>query len=104
MYGKKKNVMGHIPVLLKQATNKLELTNWENALVTKETKTALFEIPLPDNLTRKLILYPVEVSRSGPKKSKFATAGHGLTMKTMSLKVLPIYLSIDVLHSDYRNL
>ena len=33
MYGKKKHAMDHKPVLLKQAANKQELTNWENILI-----------------------------------------------------------------------
>ena len=32
---KEKHAMDHKPVLLKQAANKQELTNWENILITK---------------------------------------------------------------------
>ena len=32
---KEKHTMDHKPVLLKQAANKQELTNWENILITK---------------------------------------------------------------------
>ena len=34
---KEKHAMDHKPVLLKQAANKQELTNWENILITKIT-------------------------------------------------------------------
>ena len=33
---KEKHVMDYKPVLLKQASNKQELTNWENILMTKK--------------------------------------------------------------------
>ena len=33
---KEKHAMDHKPVLLKQASNKQELTNWENILIIKE--------------------------------------------------------------------
>ena len=35
MYRKEKHAMDHKPVILKQAANKQELTNWENILITK---------------------------------------------------------------------
>ena len=45
--------MDHKPVQLKQASNKQELTNWENILITKnEDHIINFEIPPADQLTR----------------------------------------------------
>ena len=55
------------PVLLKRASNKQELTDWENIHVTKNKDCIInFEIPPVDHLTEKLILNPVESSRSAP--------------------------------------
>ena len=51
---------------LKQASNKQELTNWENILIRKnEDHNINFEIPPADHLT-KFMLNPVEGSRSAP--------------------------------------
>ena len=36
---KEKHAMDHKPVLLKQASNKEELTNWENILITKKLRS-----------------------------------------------------------------
>jgi hypothetical protein len=56
------------PVLLKQAENKGELTNWENTLITKYKHCVInFEIPPADHLTRKFILNPLEGRRSAQK-------------------------------------
>ena len=55
MYGKK-NTMDHKPVLLKQAANKQELTNWENIHITKNKDYVInFEIPPADHLTKKFM-------------------------------------------------
>ena len=82
---KVKHAMHHKPVLLKQAANIQKLTNWENILITKDKDHVInFEIPPADHLTKKFILNPVERSRS---------VGNGLTMRTRSLKVLPVYSS-----------
>ena len=35
---KENHAMDHKPVLLKQTSNKLELTNWENILITKKQR------------------------------------------------------------------
>ena len=35
---KEKHAMDHKPVLLKQTSNKQELTNWENILITQRTR------------------------------------------------------------------
>ena len=52
-------------VLLKQSPNKQELTNWENILITKNKDRIInFEIAPADHLTTKVILNPVESSRS----------------------------------------
>ena len=52
---------------LEQASNKQELTNWENILTTKNKDRIInFEIPPADHLTKKSILNPVEGSRSAP--------------------------------------
>ena len=49
----------------KQASNKQELRNWQNILITKNKDLIInFEIPPSDHLTKKFILNPVEVSRS----------------------------------------
>jgi hypothetical protein len=67
---KQKHTMGHKPVLLKQAPNKQELTNWENILITKNNDCIIdFEIPPADHLTKKFILNPVEGRRSAPTRS-----------------------------------
>jgi hypothetical protein len=56
-------------VLLKQASNKQELTNWENILITKNKDHIInFEIPPANHLTKKLILNQVEGSRSTPTR------------------------------------
>ena len=45
--------MDHKPVLLKQAANKQELTNWGNILITKNKDCIInFEIPPADHLLR----------------------------------------------------
>ena len=73
--------------LLKPASNKQELTNWENILITKYKDYIInFEIPPADHLSKKLILNPVESSRSAPIRS--SNQSHGLTMRTHSLKAL----------------
>ena len=60
---KQKHAMDHKPVLLKQAANKQELTNWENILITKNKDHIInFEIPPADHLN------PVEGSRSAPTR------------------------------------
>jgi hypothetical protein len=65
----RKHAMDHKPVLLKQASNKQELTNWENILITKNKDHVInFEILPADHLTKKLILNPVEDSRSAPTR------------------------------------
>ena len=52
------------PVLLKQVSNKQELTNWENILITKNKDRFInFEIPLADHLTKNLILNPAAPTR-----------------------------------------
>jgi len=62
--------MDHKPTLSKQASNKQELTNWENILITKnEDRIINFEIPPADHLTKKFILNPVGGSRSAPARS-----------------------------------
>ena len=54
--------MDHKAVLLKQASNKQELTNWENILITKNKDCIInFEILPADYLTREFILNPAEV-------------------------------------------
>jgi hypothetical protein len=55
----------------KHATsNKLELTTWDNILITKnEDRIINFEIPPADHLTKKFILNQVEDSRSVPTRS-----------------------------------
>ena len=59
---KQKHAMDHKPVLLKQASKKQELTNWENILITKNKDCITsFEIP-------KFILDPVEGSRLAPTR------------------------------------
>ena len=59
--------MDRKPVLLKQASNKQELTNWENILITKNKDHIItFEIPPADHLTMKFIINPVEGCRSAP--------------------------------------
>ena len=61
--------MDRKPVLLKQASNKQELTNWENILITKNKYRIInFEIPPADHLSKKFILNPVEGSRSAPTR------------------------------------
>ena len=66
---KEKHAMDHKPVLLKQAANKQELTNWENFLIKKNKDLIInFEIPPADHLTKKFILNPVEDSRSAPTR------------------------------------
>ena len=61
--------MDHKPVILKQAANKQELTNWENILLIKSKDCIInFEILPADHLTKKFILIPVEGSRSAPTR------------------------------------
>ena len=58
--------MDHKPVL-KQPSNKYELKNWGNILITKCKNLIInFEIPPAYHLTKKLILNPVEGSISVP--------------------------------------
>ena len=86
MYGKK-NMQW---IILKQAANKQELTNWKNILITKNKNCIInFEILPADHLTKQFILNPVEGSRS--KNFKPESVTHGLTVRTRSLKALPIY-------------
>ena len=81
--------MDRKPVLLKQASNTEELTNWGNILIIKNKDFIInFEIPPADHLTKKYILNPVEDSRSASTR-----VGNGLTMKTMSLEAFPIFSS-----------
>ena len=64
---KEQHAVDHKPVLLKQAANKQELTNWENILITKTKDRIInYDIPPADNLIKKFILNPVESSRSAP--------------------------------------
>ena len=57
------------PVLLRQASNKQELTNWENILITKNKDRIInFEILPADHLTKKFIINPVDGSRSAPTR------------------------------------
>ena len=67
---KEKHRVDRKPVLLKQRSNKQELTNWENIFITKNKDRIInFEIPPADHLTRKFILIPVEGSRSAPTRN-----------------------------------
>ena len=67
---KQKHATDHKLVLLKQASNKQELTNSENILKTKSKDHVInFEIPSAYHLTKKFILNPVEGSRSAPTRS-----------------------------------
>ena len=67
---KEKYAMDHKPVLLKQTSNKQELTNWENILITKRKDCIMnFEILPADHLTKKFNLKPVEGSRSAPTRT-----------------------------------
>ena len=62
-----KHAIDHRSVLLKQAANKQELTNWENILITKNEDGIInFEILPTDHLTKKFFLNRVEDSRSAP--------------------------------------
>jgi hypothetical protein len=64
-----KGVMGRKPVLLKQASPKQGLKNWENILITKnKDRMKHFEIPPVVHLTRKFVLNPGEGSTSAPKR------------------------------------
>ena len=48
---KEKHAMDHKPVLLKQASNKLELTNWGNILILKNKDRVInIEVPPADHL------------------------------------------------------
>ena len=86
---KDKHAKDHKAVLLKQASNKHELTNWENILIAKNKDRIInFEIPPADHLTKKFILNPVEGKRSAPTRS--SNQNHELTMRTKSLKALSI--------------
>ena len=74
------------PVLLKQASNKQELTHQENIFITKNKDCIIhFEIPLADHLTRKFILNPERAADQllQKKKSKLITVSHTLIMKTV---------------------
>ena len=65
----RKHTMDHKPVLLKQASNKQELTNWENILITKYKDCIInVEIPPADHLTKKFILNPVEDNTSAHRR------------------------------------
>ena len=57
MYGKKKHAMDPKPVLLNQASNKQELTCWENILITYAL--TLFIIPLYNSNFRGIQFYPI---------------------------------------------
>ena len=66
---KEKHAMDRKPVLLKKASNKQELTNWENILARKNKDCILnFEILPADHLIKKFILKPVG-GRSAPTRS-----------------------------------
>ena len=55
---KEKHAMDHKPVLLKEASNKQELTNWENIVIIKNKDRIInFEMP------------PAEGSRSAPTRN-----------------------------------
>ena len=46
-----------------------DITNRENIFITKNKDCIInFEVPLPDHLTKKFILNPVEGSRSAPTR------------------------------------
>jgi hypothetical protein len=64
---KEKHAMDHKPVLLKQVSNKRELTNWENITENKD-RIINFEILPADHLIKKFILNPVEGNRSTPTR------------------------------------
>jgi hypothetical protein len=56
--------MDRKPVLLKQASNIQEFTNWKNIPITKNKACIKnFEILPEDHLTKKFILNPVEGNR-----------------------------------------
>ena len=57
--------MDRKPVLLRQASNKQKLRNWENILITKNKDIIInFEIPPADHLTTKFVFNPIKGSRS----------------------------------------
>ena len=63
--------MEHITIILKQASNKQEFTNWENTLIIKNKGLIInCEIPQADHLTRKFNTTPVESSRSAPTRNQ----------------------------------
>jgi hypothetical protein len=64
-----KHTVDHKPVLIKQASNKQELTNWGKYPYNKNRDHINFEIPPTDHLTKKFILNPLEGSRSAPTRS-----------------------------------
>jgi hypothetical protein len=67
---KEKHAMDCKPVLLKQVSNKQELTNWGNILIRKNKDHIInFKIPPTDDLTRKFILNPLEGSRLAPTRN-----------------------------------
>ena len=67
---KEKLTMDHKPVLLKQASNKQELTNRKNTIITNSKDCVInFEILPADHLTKKFNLNPVEDSRLAPTNS-----------------------------------
>ena len=73
-------INNYYKILLKQASNKHELTNWENILQAKHERSLYtFEILLADYyLFNKFILNPVEDSTSGPIKITIATVSFRL--------------------------
>ena len=61
--------MDHKPVLFKQSSNKQQLTNWENILITENKDHIInFKILPADHLVKKFILNRVEGSRSAPTR------------------------------------
>ena len=67
---KEKHAVNCKPFLLKQASNKQELTKWESSLVTENKNHIInVEIPPVDHLTKKFIINTVENSRSAPTRS-----------------------------------
>ena len=84
--------MDHKPVLLKQTSNKEELTNWKNTLITKNKGCIInFEIPSVDHLTKKFILKPVEGSRSAPKKYQTNISRSWVENEDKVIESTPIY-------------
>ena len=70
---KEKHALDHKPVLLKQASNKQKLTNWENILITRN-KDCIIN-------SKEFILNPVEGNRSAPTRSSNQNQfDHGFTI------------------------